>query len=397
MKDISLSICITTLTSALAFGLGAFSEIPSVRWLCLYAFPSVLIDFAYQITFFIALLVLDERRIQAGRMDCCICVRAQFLDDEVAYQEKGGVPVVLDEEEESALSSNSKDPRVPETINLHWSDRFMIWYADKLLRPKVQIAVLIGFVSLLGVSLYYTTQLTQFFDLNDMVPQDSYLKGYFTSLSKYAKNRTGLPSYAFFRNIDHSDPAMREQMVEFVDQLVKSGSIVSPPTHFWINDFNNFIASNTNMTFAGQGGNETFYDQVAAFLQEPLYNELYHDHIILNSKTGYILDSRCEIYVNVDIGDAKGGIDALERLRSVSMAQPINENVDHSEWKMFTYQDMYNLWEFYSAVISELSFSTVVGVVAVCMVGFLLIPHWTAVLYMAPLIICLYIDMLGES
>jgi len=59
-------------------------------------------------------------------------------------------------------------------------------------------------------------------------------------------------------------------MVEFVDQLVKSGSISSPATHFWINEFNAFIASNTDATHAGQGGNETFHDQGAAFSQRSL-------------------------------------------------------------------------------------------------------------------------------
>jgi len=64
------------------------------------------------------------------------------------------------------------------------------------------------------------------------------------------------------------------------------------------------------------------------------------------------------------------------------MTQPISENVGHAseKWKMFVCQEMHNLCDFCLAVMSELSFSVVIGVVTVCMVGFLLIPHWTVVL-----------------
>ena len=64
MKDAGVSISVTTLTTAVAFALGAISNIPAVRWLCLYAMVTIIIDFFYQISFFMALLVLDAKRIQ---------------------------------------------------------------------------------------------------------------------------------------------------------------------------------------------------------------------------------------------------------------------------------------------------------------------------------------------
>ena len=380
MKDIGLSICITTLTSAVAFALGCFSSIPSVRWLCFYACPSVIIDFIYQITFFVALLVLDERRVQSRRMDCCVCVQVGEKDEE-------------DGLEDGQEAEDTKDTPPLVTVEDHWTDRFMGWYADKLLQPKAQTIVLLAFFALLATSTYYTTQLTQYFDLNDMVPHDSYLRGYHNSLSRYAQARTGLASYAFFRGLNHSDPGVQHQMFEFVDELTVSGSIESSPVNFWLRDFLEFTNGTESNTAIS---NLTFNEKVDAFLKVPLYNKLYDDHIVLDSKTGDIIDSRCEIYIVADLGDAKAGVEALDNLRQVSSSQPINEGLSGSEWKMFTYQDMYNLWEFYSRVISELSLTTILGVVAVCVVGLLLIPHWTAVLFVTPLIICLYVDMLGK-
>lgn len=371
MKDVSVSIFITTLTSAFAFALGCFSDIPSVRWLCIYACPAFAIDFIFQITFFIALIVLDERRIQANRRDCCFCVEASYGD-----------------EENENLEASWRTP-TPPSLNKHWTDRFMGWYADKLLRPVPQALVLVAFFALLAGSIKACSQLEQHFDMNDMVPQDSYLRAYYSSIRQYSKTRNGVASYAFFRDVDQSDKDVQGQMMQFLDDLSETGAIAAPPVNFWLHDFLQFTnQSDIPLT------NATFNEQIDLFLKDPLYNVLYDDHITRNDE-GELVHSRCEIYINVDVSNAKGGINALERLRNVSKSQPINQGLGGDDWKMFTYQDMYNLWEFYKEVLSELSQSTIIGVIAVCVVGLLLIPHWSAVLFVAPMIVCLYIDMLG--
>lgn len=56
------SITATTLTDIVAFSFGSSSTVPSVRWFCFYAAVCVFIDYTYQITFFVALLVIDHDR-----------------------------------------------------------------------------------------------------------------------------------------------------------------------------------------------------------------------------------------------------------------------------------------------------------------------------------------------
>ena len=46
-------------------------------------------------------------------------------------------------------------------------------------------------------------------------------------------------------------------------------------------------------------------------------------------------------------------------------------------------------------VVDELMFTTIMGVIAVSVIALLLIPHWTAILFVFPFISFLYIDMLG--
>lgn len=63
------SITVTTLTDCLAFAFAAISQIPGIRWFGFYAVVCVFIDFVYQITFFVALMALDNRRQQSERYD----------------------------------------------------------------------------------------------------------------------------------------------------------------------------------------------------------------------------------------------------------------------------------------------------------------------------------------
>jgi hypothetical protein len=65
----ALSITYTTLTDVAAFGLGCLGTIPAVRYFCAYAAVAVAFDFVYQVTFFLAVFAIDERRTNGG--GCC--------------------------------------------------------------------------------------------------------------------------------------------------------------------------------------------------------------------------------------------------------------------------------------------------------------------------------------
>jgi predicted exporter len=55
MQEVGLSISVTTMTTVVAFILGCISSIPAIRWLNFYAIPAILMDFVFQLTFFIGM------------------------------------------------------------------------------------------------------------------------------------------------------------------------------------------------------------------------------------------------------------------------------------------------------------------------------------------------------
>lgn len=141
VENVGISIILTTLTSSIAFGLGCTSTIPAVYWLCLFAFPTILLVFLYQLTFFVACLVLDEKRIIDNRRDCISCVR-------ISTQE---------EDDESSMRPTSNSPPGKEAI----ADRGMEYLALQLLRPWVGYSVIIAFSALLVGCAFSASRLTQ--------------------------------------------------------------------------------------------------------------------------------------------------------------------------------------------------------------------------------------------
>ena len=57
IRHVGLSIAMTSVTSAVAFGLGGLSSVRAARWMALYGFPAIIFNFLYQITFFVACMV----------------------------------------------------------------------------------------------------------------------------------------------------------------------------------------------------------------------------------------------------------------------------------------------------------------------------------------------------
>jgi Niemann-Pick C1 protein len=361
MKDIGSTILLTTLTSTLAFALGCISSIPAVRYLVIYAFPTIMIDFLFQITFFVALIVIDQRRVEDNRRDCCFCCTAKDVSD----------APTLD------LSGKSEK---------HFADRLMIRYADFLLKPVVKWTVIVLFAGMLGFFSWRTSQLTQFFDFTTVIPSDSYIQPWWDTYNDlYEAN--GVRSSAYFRDVDFSDPSIQDQMESYVQELGNMPAAgEGEPFSFWLRDFRVFVEDQ-------QLDAMTFEEQVQLFLADPIQFDAHGEDIVLNAD-GVMTASRALIRLdNVDENDVLEVVDALELQRGISESQPINQGLD--DWAFFLFSEDFYIWEFYRVSPDELRLTTIVGVISVSFLALVFIPHWSAVFFVGIIVAVLYIDLLG--
>ncbi|KAL3932659.1 MAG: hypothetical protein SGBAC_010745 [Bacillariaceae sp.] len=388
MEEVGVSIFVTTFTSVVAFGLGSLSVVPVVYWLCYYAAPTIFIDFIYQTTFFVALIVLDEQRVEAKKRDCFTCLSAPQSDDD----EKEAVP-------QRSLA-----------------DRFMSWYADVLLNPVVKVVVLAVFCGMFAGLGYRASLLEQKFSYTDVLPDGSYVADFWGRFEDYTGGSAVSP-FVVFRDVDQSDPLIRNQMVEYVNGLVKLREVSEPPEFFWVRDFEIFGSSDQLIatllaSLPGASGNYstfatssatvaqamtqmTFEQQLDLFMAVPVYQQLYHTSIARDGN-GKILASRTRIRMTeLDQHSVTEQVDALENQRLISEAQAINSNSEPEDWKFFTFIKMYYIWQFYTEAPNELVLTTILGVGAVSFISLLFIPHWSSIFFVAPIIAILYVDLLG--
>ena len=376
IDDVGISITLTTITSAFAFGIGCISDIPAVSWLCFYAFPSVLSVYFYQLTFFVAAIVLDERRIKARRQDPFFCCKYRS-----PAGEQGIIRVGSSDSEGTLKVITRMD--APEEFKI---DSFMAAYGEFLLQPIVKKAVIVVFAILSIAGIISASQLRQEFEYADVLPDDSYLADFYAARKSYAVANQ-LQVGAYFRFVDQSSTNVQEQMKDFVADLVEMDGVSGEPDFFWLREFETFVEETPFVQ------NLEFKDQLAFFLGVPLYAELFRPDIRLDLD-GNILSSRVLINMyDVDQDDVSEQIDMLELQREVSLRQPVNRG--RKELAFFTSSSEYNEWEFYSAAVNEMILTAILGITCVSAIAFILVPHWTAILFVFPLIALLYVNLLG--
>jgi hypothetical protein len=334
---------------------------------------TIVFDFVYQVTLFVAFLVLDERRItksmrmeQAGQSPqtmwewCCCCCFGGSTSSQNLQQTEQDMQLAQIERQ------INQQQEVEEEF---FMDRFMKWYACHLLRHQVKATVLVVFLALMAASIFFTSQLTQEFNVEDYVPQDSYTQPFLKALDSYST--LVVPMAAYFRNVDQSDPDIQQQMRDFIDDIVALPQVGQPPEYCWVRDMQEVLNSGQNataqisassslaavpeaqkqqlaaMSEALQKGNFTFEEKVEIVLNIPGIRDVYGEDVVRDEETGEITASRCYIFVrHLDIHDINEQIDMLLDQREVTMEQPINQLPEHQgEIPFFTFDGLYYYWQ----------------------------------------------------
>ena len=202
MKHSGVAITITSVTDLLAFGIGASSILPALGTFCAYAALGIFAVFIYMSSFFLAWLVIDQRRIDARR-DGFICCWKKH----------------------EAWTPNK-------CSQLSLMDAGFSHYADMLVKIPVKIVILLITIALLGTSIYGVSQLEVNFDFVDWFPPDSYLTKYFRENEKYFPDG-GIPGKVYV-----SDVPKIEEKLELLEKLLEN---VGNVTDLRNNDMQSFL------------------------------------------------------------------------------------------------------------------------------------------------------------
>ncbi|CAF0938558.1 unnamed protein product [Adineta ricciae] len=158
------AMLLTSVSESIAFFLGALTPMPAVRLFSLYAGMSVLIDFLLQITVFISLITLDQKRTQNKHFDVFCCFKSS----------KAHPP--------TEVQANEELTPEPEGILFRVFKRY---YAPFIMSDYVRPFVIFVFFTWLASSIALIPYVKIGLEQNIAMPKDSYMNDYFTSLKQY--------------------------------------------------------------------------------------------------------------------------------------------------------------------------------------------------------------------
>ncbi|XP_055914958.1 NPC intracellular cholesterol transporter 1 homolog 1b [Eupeodes corollae] len=160
--QIGPSILQTAVSEFACFAIGTLADMPAVKTFAMYAAVAIVLDFLFQITAFVALMSLDERRFESGRFDLFCCIKS------------------------------SKKPHHEEDVSL-LEKFFTNIYAPFLMTKIVKVMVLVIFTVVTALSLMIIPSIELGLDQELSMPKESHVVKYFQFMAELLL--TGPPVY----------------------------------------------------------------------------------------------------------------------------------------------------------------------------------------------------------
>ena len=180
------SILLSALTETVAFVLGVFVGMPAVRNFAAYAAGAVLINALLQVTMFVAVLSLNQRRVESNRIDCFPFIRLKQATNQRSFN----------------FGSEEVESTLQRFIRKH--------YAPALLNRKVKVTVLAVFLGFFAAGVALLPKISLGLDQRIAIPDDSYLIPYFNDLYDYFN--TGPPVYFVTRGVNATARSHQEEL-----------------------------------------------------------------------------------------------------------------------------------------------------------------------------------------
>ncbi|XP_052274727.1 patched domain-containing protein 3-like isoform X2 [Dreissena polymorpha] len=205
LKHAGVSITVTSITDIVAFAIGGSTVIPSLSTFCVYAAIGVLALYILQATFFVACVTFDERRIDAKRNACCMCVKHD---------------------------ANYKPGKY---YNFSIQHEFMRrFWGPFLTKTPVKAGVIIIAVGLSALNIWSFLRLKQDFDPTMYLPSDSYSQKYVKADREYFPD-DGVFVQLYCDQINYNENI--DTLRDMYDTLKTMKTVQSSTVDFWLASF----------------------------------------------------------------------------------------------------------------------------------------------------------------
>ena len=195
METAGISITVASVTDFAAFMLGSISSLPAIRYFCLFAGIAIICDYFLQVTFFLAFLAINERQIGEGR-SCMVPCRPPLK-----AAGPGGAPVPV----ESLPSFQRMSNVLRRTL------------CGAMSSAPARASIFTFFAVLLSISIYSITEMKEGLPLSDLVPDDSYVRDFFSAEDRTFRFQIGVTAGLYNFDPGQTQPAGQKALLEALD------------------------------------------------------------------------------------------------------------------------------------------------------------------------------------
>nr|XP_018672975.1 NPC intracellular cholesterol transporter 1 isoform X2 [Ciona intestinalis] len=217
LGEVAPSMFMSSISETVAFFLGGLSTMPAVRTFSMMAGLAIFCDFLLQISCFVAILALDNKRQNSNRFDCLCCIK----DKENEESENDGILYLI--------VKNYFSPAV----------------LSSCVRPIV-ICIFAGFACFSGAVLH---KVDIGLDQSLSMPEDSYVLDYFDGMNNYLS--VGAPVYFVVKDgQNYTDAAGANQICggmgcnnnSLIEQIARMSKMpnyshIAYPASSWLDDY----------------------------------------------------------------------------------------------------------------------------------------------------------------
>lgn len=164
------SITVTSLTDLVAFAISSTSALPALASFCAFASINIFFLWVLSATFFVACMVIDEKRQRDNRRDCLCCFTRKRDEVEDTGSKEGFI-----------------------------SRYFRQYHAPAILSKPGKVCTLIFFSALFAFGLYGTIKLPVEDSARNFIPVDSYIKDFSEAADEFFPS-SGETLYITFTN-----------------------------------------------------------------------------------------------------------------------------------------------------------------------------------------------------
>mmetsp|Transcript_29738 Transcript_29738/g.79916 ORF Transcript_29738/g.79916 Transcript_29738/m.79916 type:complete len:916 (+) Transcript_29738:81-2828(+) len=264
-REAGPAILITTCTTVVAFAVGSQVDLPAVTGFCLFAACAFTMSTVGTFTFFLSLLVLDERRLQNGKSSfapCCLSSQ--------------GLPACAPAPLPRTLKKQHSVFK-PEHERHGFIQRFIREkYTPALLHPAVSAGTVIAFIIFVILSILGSPQLELGLPQEDVMPDNSYMLKTF-EMEQSVFGGTRVAGDLVIRNEEFKDRSVIQRIDEAIQAIEALDYVVFVPDALnWHEQYDNWLKGRskpldnrqTRYTealdeFLDKFGNDEFRERVA--------------------------------------------------------------------------------------------------------------------------------------